>query len=680
MQENHPYSSDYCFVLMPNVAPSTNIQPATGLGLLSAYLKQAGYQGQVVYANLQFIQALGFELAEHLNQNVDSYLGDWLFAHVLFPEIDTEENVSEYMQALKKEVPGYYFYGDDSLKQILTETRRNIEKYLDELVDRVIALKPRLVGCGVTHSQYVPALAFMKKLREKAPSIVTVLGGPSCETQMGATTHREFPWLDYVVSGEGDDIIVPLMAHVRNSRGRTSIPLASTPRGLFVPDHREEGYPPVANWLAIKEDLDDLPLPDYDDFFREIAKLPELEASFATMLPFEASRGCWWAQKKACSFCSVNQVTSKHRVRQTDQVQQQITDLAARYGLKDFFAVDSMIDMKHIKQLMPRLAEQEPKFNLFFEVTARLKRSELQAMAAAGVTWVQPGIESLDSRVLKLINKGSQAWQNIQFLRYARELGMFVTWPLLYGFPEEQDEWYGEMADFIPLLTHLHPPAFINELKYMRNSVYFNEQEKYGLRLRPFPINSLILPVEPDVLKDIVYLFENAEAVSHRGLVNGKYQSPLGWDRVNKCVNQWKDIYNSPEQPVLLMTDGLECLEIVDTRPVAVQARHSLTGLVRRIYLYCDAAPQKEELVRRLSEEGVGRQEVEEALTALVEAKLLLAMDGRWLALAVWSAPPVSECFIQPSMAGLSAWATKHHRKQLSPPVGKKAESACGEE
>ena len=229
--------------------------------------------------NLIFMKELRLELTEHINDNVKAFLGDWLFAHILFPETDTEEKVNAYMQALIAEIPGYYFFGEDTLRKKLIESRRQVERYLDEIVDLVIAAKPRLVGCGATFSQHVPTLAFMKRLREKAPFIVTVLGGPNCETVMGATTHREFPWVDYVVSGEGDDLIVPLMAHVRQN-SQTSIAAAAAPRGLFVPEHRQAGYPPLADWLAMRQNLENLPLPDYDDFFREIARLPGLEKSY----------------------------------------------------------------------------------------------------------------------------------------------------------------------------------------------------------------------------------------------------------------------------------------------------------------------------------------------------------------------------------------------------------------
>ena len=257
----------------------------------------------------------------------------------------------------------------------------------------------------------------------------------------------------------------------------------------------------------------------------------------------------------------------------------------------------------------------------------------MQAIAAAGAAWVQPGIESLHSQVLQLMNKGTEAWQNIQFLKYARELGLYVTWLLLYDLPGEKDEWYDEMADFIPQLIHLPPPAFLNPILFLRNSTYFHEQERYGLNLQPFPINQHILPVEPKVLADLSYLFTNASAVSHRGMKNGKYQSPPGWERVSKAVKGWNSAYYSVEQPVLLMTDDQTCLEITDTRPVAVAKRHTLTGLSRRIYQECDAAPQKEELLLRLANEGVSHQAATDVLAALTNNKLLLQIDGRLLAL-----------------------------------------------
>jgi hypothetical protein len=66
----------------------------------------------------------------------------------------------------------------------------------------------------------------------------------------------------------------------------------------------------------------------------------------------------------------------------------------------------------------------------------------------AGVTWVQPGIESLHSGVLKLMDKG------VQLLKWSRELGRRLSWSILWGFPGKKDDWYTDMAGWLPALEH----------------------------------------------------------------------------------------------------------------------------------------------------------------------------------------------------------------------------------
>mgnify|MGYP001376590225 CR=1 FL=1 len=43
---------------------------------------------------------------------------------------------------------------------------------------------------------------------------------------------------------------------------------------------------------------------------------------------------------------------------------------------------------------------------MFYEIKANLKPKEVKALSEAGVCWIQPGIENLDTRVLKLMKKG----------------------------------------------------------------------------------------------------------------------------------------------------------------------------------------------------------------------------------------------------------------------------------
>jgi magnesium-protoporphyrin IX monomethyl ester (oxidative) cyclase len=47
-------------------------------------------------------------------------------------------------------------------------------------------------------------LALLRIIKEKNPDIITLLGGANCEASMGQAAKRNFPWIDFVVSGEAD--------------------------------------------------------------------------------------------------------------------------------------------------------------------------------------------------------------------------------------------------------------------------------------------------------------------------------------------------------------------------------------------------------------------------------------------------------------------------------------------
>jgi hypothetical protein len=90
----------------------------------------------------------------------------------------------------------------------MQELRAEAEDFVDSAAARVLAHKPRIVGCTSTFQQHVASLALLRRIRELDPSVISMMSGENCETQMGRATHRAFPWGDYVVSGEADQLIV----------------------------------------------------------------------------------------------------------------------------------------------------------------------------------------------------------------------------------------------------------------------------------------------------------------------------------------------------------------------------------------------------------------------------------------------------------------------------------------
>jgi len=64
-------------------------------------------------------------------------------------------------------------------------------------------------------------------------------------------------------------------------------------------------------------------------------------------------------------------------------------------------------------------------------------------LARAWVDRIQPGIESLSTRILGLMNKGCTSIQSVHLLREALARGIDVVWNFLIGVPGEK------LADYL---------------------------------------------------------------------------------------------------------------------------------------------------------------------------------------------------------------------------------------
>ena len=86
-------------------------------------------------------------------------------------------------------------------------------------------------------------------------------------------------------------------------------------------------------------------------------------------------------------------------------------------------------------------------------------------------------------------------------------------------------------------------------------------------------------------------------------------------------------------EPVLVMDDHGDHIQLTDTRGCATQPRHVLAGLAREVYLACDAAPRRSRLAGILP---AATQEQLAAVTGqLLADRLVIEMDGRLIALAL---------------------------------------------
>lgn len=79
--------------------------------------------------------------------------------------------------------------------------------------------------------------------------------------------------------------------------------------------------------------------------------------------------------------------------------------------------MDNLLPSRDLGGLFKRVALLGKALRLFAEIRATTSRNELSAMAAAGMREVQVGIEALSSRLLKRIQKGTSAIQNLEIMK-----------------------------------------------------------------------------------------------------------------------------------------------------------------------------------------------------------------------------------------------------------------------
>ncbi len=241
-------------------------------------------------------------------------------------------------------------------------------------------------------------------------------------------------------------------------------------------------------------DLDGLPFPDFDDYMED-RRRTGLDSIYETTLALESSRGCWWGERHHCTFCGLNANGMGYRQKLTERFQQELEHIVRRYSPRFLFMTDNILSMSYYDRFMEWAAQAGVGVDFFYEIKANVRRTHIEKLAEAGITGVQPGIESFSSNILALMQKGTTGIQNVAFLKYARDHGILATYNILYGFPGEDPDDYAEMARQIPKLVHLRPPTSIPEIEYHRFSPYHQDPGRFGIRLRPQPAVQPHLPV-----------------------------------------------------------------------------------------------------------------------------------------------------------------------------------------
>jgi len=600
---------DVVFAVMPFADVN---RPAIGVSLLKAGIERCGFQSSIEYFDVDLAESISYDLYEFVANTlaIESMVGEWFFADLVFG--DSIPHESDYVARM---LSGYI--PQPGFRESILKNRGQRRHYIEQCANRIQELSPRVVGLTTTFNQTCACLALARALKERPNPPIIIIGGANCEGEMGLQMIRSFPWLDYVSTGEAD-VSFPLFLERLLREGNDDPLPGILKRGvsaeLTSPD-------PIFT-------LDDLPIPDFSEYYERIDKSPLKELIHPALL-LETARGCWWGAKQHCTFCGLNGNTMAFRSKSPERVFDELAYLSSKHGLKRIDCVDNILDTRYINTLFPKLSESDLEVELFYEVKANLRYDQLATLYAGGLRSIQPGIESLSNEILRLMKKGCTGLQNIQLLRWCEELGIGVAWNVLAGFPGESPSEYQRQAELIPLLTHLQSPASCSPIRLDRFSPFYMKSEELGVkRIRPKPGYYYAYPLGRRELERLAYFFDFDYA-------DGRDVFSYLGNLQTEISKWWNSRSTDPEKyPRLDAHCGNDEVTLTDTREVAIQNSHHLQGLAARIYLRCDSAQSFINLQRQFGAE-TEEAEIRNVLADCLAARIMIEMDGQYLSLAV---------------------------------------------
>ena len=612
--------SDQAQVALVNMPFSYSKYPSIQLGTLSALLKSKGIPVDCHHLNVRFAHKIGVPLYEMICEK-RALFGEWIFSYLLFRD---NPKRAEYPRLFKPVFEQVAKASGQSVPFFEDMATRTAPQFLTESLTSIDWGQYKIVGFTSTFAQNVASLTMAKLIKDLYPEVMIVFGGANYDGEMGLEYFRAFPFIDYVVVGEGECVFPEL---VRYLLGGTS---GAVPNGVA---YREGTAPVFTPNHALFSDFAKTGPPDYDDYYRLLGKLGEAAQGLDRILLYEGSRGCWWGEKHHCTFCGLNSQSMKFRAKSSEQVAREMAYLSSRYDTARFRLVDNIIDMKYVENLFGRFAADHCDLDLFIETKSNLKKSQIRMLAVGGVKCMQPGLESLSANQLQAMDKGVTPMQNIICLKWSFYYHVTVSWNILLGFPGETNEDYRRQIALLPSLFHLQPPESTGKFWLERFSPYYTKPHKYGVRITgPGTAYEYVYDARLLDLKKIAYDFEYE--LDNWNVDQGVYQELVD------LVQEWRRLAGSSDRPFLYYSKAIDYVTVYDGRdpraPIRMRYEWPAAGIIEVCSEAAKSVDQIRFLLAQRPEKGKGSdQEIDQALIALTDARILYEERDKYFTLAI---------------------------------------------
>lgn len=365
----------------------------------------------------------------------------------------------------------YNCYSSKEIIQAIQQPEKNIfyafyQEMLSELTSNTEFIGLSIVGI----EQVIPGMVLAGMIKKLKPNIHLCVGGPifthwSIESK---AIKKFFRFIDSIILYEGE---LPLLKLIHALNDGDS--LATVPNLLYFVNGKIKQTTTIT-----PPDFDTLPTPDFQG-------LPLNQyLSPALALPLLASRGCYWRQ---CSFCNHSHIYgNRYDLRNYEKLKKDFMTLHQKYQIKYINFSDESIAPHLLRQISQILKDLN--LTIYWSCNMRFEKSitaELVDSAyKTGLRVAFFGLESYNSRVRNLMQKGTDQATINRILKVTHQRGIYNHLFFIMGFPTESRKELMETIDFLKK-NQTYITAGGSSFSLVKNSLIHKHPDKFKITLKP---------------------------------------------------------------------------------------------------------------------------------------------------------------------------------------------------
>lgn len=583
------------------VPPFASLEfPSLEAAVLASVVNAAGDVARTVYASHLFAELLGTDRYTQIAnvpppRGLADYVGIGRLRQTNFPADTvgrrTHSSFAEYISASCGE----------GLSKIDYESVSMIwDRYAELLPDEPVFADVDVLILVVRHQQLGASLRLAPEFRGRVQNLrIIAVGQQIASLPQAEALLCVSPSIDGVIYSGGPSTLEQSYERI----------LALEPSPGFVTRNGSASKAierrPVGNLVAA---------PDFGQFYKTWTVEP-----IASVIPFQGSHGCWWADHQQCTFCGLIEHEQSYVEKPAAAAIQEFRLQVSRHESLRIVAADHLLSKSYFDQVLPELAQIDWDVTFFFEVKPTLSKAEIHALRDARVLTVEAGIESFDGKTLSDMRKGATPLINIRFLKWAQEIGIRVFWTLLYNLPGESEHQLSCQIGLLRQLAHLQPPLHATRARLERNSPIFKSPKDFGIR-DVWPTEA-VLHTYPFSLHHLNGLsrffdFEGDSFLPAESAVEAELQ---------ETIKLWQCGWRTD---LLHYKVGIDFIKIIDSRTPGETRITTLRDWRAKLYLDLDNIKNVEALVAKYAKANdLHRSEVESFLVLLTEEGLVY-IDG----------------------------------------------------